>query len=56
MMQLLISMGRIMYAIGYKDNIVNRIGGGLLASFTMSIGVGYALLVGATAFGWNLMD
>lgn len=51
-----ISVGRILYAIGYSKNITDRIGGQLLAIFTMSIGVGYGVLIGCSAFGWDLME
>jgi glutathione S-transferase len=55
-MLLVVSIARITYAIGYKSNITNRMGGQLLAIFTMSIGIGYGFLVGATVFGIQLLQ
>lgn len=53
---LIIAGARISYALGYKSNIVGRTAGQMLAIFTMSTGVGYAFLVGATAVGLELLS
>jgi glutathione S-transferase len=55
-MLLVVSISRVIYAIGYKSNITSRMGGQLLAIFTKSIGIGYGFLVGATAFGIQLLQ
>lgn len=55
-MLLIVSICRIFYAVGYKSNITSRMGGQLVAIFTMSIGIGYGFLVGATIFGIQLLD
>lgn len=55
-MLLLICLGRVLYALGYSRNISDRMAGQLLAIFTMSIGVGYAFLIGCSGLGWNIMN
>ena len=53
---LVIGAARISYAIGYQSNIVSRMAGQLLSIFTMSTAVGYAFLVGITAFGFKVLE
>ncbi len=54
MMLVVISISRVLYAVGYSKDIKSRTGGVLLSMFTSSIGVGYGALIGITALGINL--
>mmetsp|Transcript_2577 Transcript_2577/g.5459 ORF Transcript_2577/g.5459 Transcript_2577/m.5459 type:complete len:191 (-) Transcript_2577:122-694(-) len=54
MMLVVISISRILYALGYSRDIKSRTVGILLSMFTSSVGVGYGALVGMTALGINV--
>jgi glutathione S-transferase len=54
---LMVSFGRIAYALGYQSkNVNNRLFGILLSIWGMAIGTGYAGIAALTLFGINLTD
>ena len=51
LMLLLVSVGRLLYGLGYKKNVKARFPPFLVAQFAGSVGLGYAVLMAATVLG-----